>query len=166
MTYTYHVTNNGETPLVNVVVTDDTCPAPDGGTLTLESGDTGDDGILEPGEDWVYSCTMTLTGTTTNEACANGDFIGGGHDEDCKQVTVEVNPPEQSVAESVAESVPPPSVEQSVEAGTGTPAESQPDTSLNGLGGGVLPTILFSFVLIGSLGTLAYANVRAMRRRS
>jgi hypothetical protein len=30
----------------------------------------------------------------------------------------------------------------------------------------MIPTILFGFLLVTSLGTLAYANVRAMRRRS
>jgi uncharacterized repeat protein (TIGR01451 family) len=170
VTYTYNVWNDGDTPLSNVTVEDDTCSP-----VTYFSGKTGNN-LLEKGEIWTYKCTMPLQATTTNEACAQGDFIGGGSDSACADVTVEVVPPsvEQSVAESVAESVAqsvaesvaPPSVEQSVEAGTGTPAASQPDTSLGVLGGGPLPTILFSFVLIASLGTLAFANVRALHRRS
>ena len=269
VTYSYDVTNSGDTPLSNVKVTDDTCAPVD-----YVSGDDGD-GLLEKGETWTYSCSMTLDQTTKNEACADGDFIGGGHDSACADVTVEVNPPpppkvpdirirktenasgtvlpgtkvtytyevkntgdtplsnvdvtdlvkgtdtvacevdsdsytgddnngildegetwtftcstklqattenracvtadvganlDRLVAEKQVEDCDTAMVEvsqspeQTVEAGTGTPAESQPDTSLNGAEGGVLPTILFSFALIASLGTLAYANVRSMRR--
>ena len=63
---------------------------------------------------------------------------------------------EQSVAESE-------SGEQSVEAGTGTPEESAPDGALSLNGTGPLATIVFSLILLGSLGTLAYANVKAAR---
>ena len=56
--------------------------------------------------------------------------------------------------------------EQSVEAGTGTPAPTIPNTSLIDNGSSPLPTILFSMVLLASLGTLAYANVKTVRSRS
>lgn len=269
VTYDYQVWNDGDTPISNVVVTDDTCSP-----VGYVNGDDGD-GLLEKGEIWNYQCSMELEETTTNEACADGDFIGGGHDSACAEVTVEVNPPPPPAepdirirkTENAAGTVEPGtkvtytyevkntgdtplsnvdvtdvvkgtdtvacdvdsdsytgddgngildegetwtftcstnlqtttenkacvsadvganldlqvaqqqvedcdsavvevshSPEQTVEAGTGTPVESQPDTSLNGAGGGVLPTILFSVILISSLGTLAYANVRAMRR--
>jgi len=47
--------------------------------------------------------------------------------------------------------------------GTGTPS----DTALSvWSGSSPLPTILFSILLVGSLGGLAYANVAAIRRRS
>jgi hypothetical protein len=68
-----------------------------------------------------------------------------------------------SVGESVAESA---SGEQSVEAGTGTPAESQPNSSLFFNGSGPLATIAFSLILLASLGTLAYANVKSVRSRN
>jgi hypothetical protein len=50
--------------------------------------------------------------------------------------------------------------------GTGTPAASVPDTaaSLPGFGG-PLATLVFGLILVASLGTLAYANVRAARER-
>jgi hypothetical protein len=77
---------------------------------------------------------------------------------------------EQSVGESEAASVPASvpaseeaSGEQSVEAGTGTPAESTPDGSLFGNGSNPLPTIAFSLILLASLGGLAYANVKSVR---
>jgi hypothetical protein len=79
---------------------------------------------------------------------------------------------EQSVAASVSASVPasvaasvPASAEGSVKAGTGTPAASTSNTSLFGDGSSPLPTILFSLILLASLGTLAYANVKTVRSR-
>jgi hypothetical protein len=59
-----------------------------------------------------------------------------------------------------------PTPEGSVGGGTGTPAASVPDTaaSLPGFGG-PLATLVFGLILVASLGTLAYANVRAARER-
>ena len=74
---------------------------------------------------------------------------------------------DESVAESVEQSVAESeeaSGEQSVEAGTGTPEESTPDGALFGNGSSPLPTIAFSLILLASLGTLAYANVKTARR--
>ena len=78
----------------------------------------------------------------------------------CDEVKVDVSQsPQQSVVGSQ-------SPQQSVEAGTGTPAATQPNTALGVPTSGKLPTLLFSFLLIASLGALAYANVQAMRRHS
>lgn len=50
--------------------------------------------------------------------------------------------------------------------GTPTAAPSQPDTAMGQLQGpSPLPTIAFALILLLSLGTLAYANVRSVRRR-
>jgi hypothetical protein len=65
----------------------------------------------------------------------------------------------ESVNESVAESG-----EQSVEAGTGTPAASIPNGALPSGGSSPLPMIAFSLILLTSLGSLAYANVKAVRK--
>jgi hypothetical protein len=73
---------------------------------------------------------------------------------------------EESVAESVAESAEQSteaSGEQSEKAGEGTPEESAPDGALSLNGTGPLATIAFSLILLASLGTLAYANVKAAR---
>lgn len=71
---------------------------------------------------------------------------------------------EQSVAASAQQSVGA-SAEQSVHAGTGTPAQSQSDTALSAIGSNPLPTIAFSLILLASLSTLAYANVKSVRNR-
>ena len=72
----------------------------------------------------------------------------------------------ESVEQSVAESAPQ-SVEGSVEGATGTPEASLPDGAMGGdNGSNPLPTVLFSLILLASLGTLAYANVRTVRNRS
>jgi len=80
---------------------------------------------------------------------------------------------EQSVKASVSASVPASvpaasvraSAEQSVKAGTGTPAASTSNTALFGDGSNPLPTVAFGLILLASLGTLAYANVKTVRRR-
>jgi hypothetical protein len=53
--------------LNNVTVTDDKCSP-----VTLISGDTNNNGKLDPSETWNYSCTTTLSTTTTNTAIATG----------------------------------------------------------------------------------------------
>jgi hypothetical protein len=72
--------------------------------------------------------------------------------------------PSPSEAASVGESAEA-SGEQSVEAGTGTPEQSQADSAFFGVGTSPLPTIAFSLILLASLGGLAYANVRTVRNR-
>ena len=67
VTYTYRVTNPGTVDLSSVSVTDDKVA-----TVTFVSGDTNSDGLLQPGETWVYTSTATLRATTTNIATAVG----------------------------------------------------------------------------------------------
>ena len=58
VTFTYHVTNTGNSPLHDVVVTDDKCSPVTGPIQKIN--DDGDN-LLEPGgEVWVYTCTKTL----------------------------------------------------------------------------------------------------------
>jgi hypothetical protein len=71
-------------------------------------------------------------------------------------------PGSEAASESAEQSVEG-SGEQSVKAGTGTPAASTTNTALFDNGANPLPTILFSLILLASLGTLAYANVRSVR---
>jgi fimbrial isopeptide formation D2 family protein/uncharacterized repeat protein (TIGR01451 family) len=67
VTYTYVVTNTGDVELSNVSVSDDKCSPVD-----YVSGDTNDDELLDLSETWTFSCTTTLTETTTNVATATG----------------------------------------------------------------------------------------------
>jgi hypothetical protein len=164
VTYTYDVTNSGDTPLINVVVTDNKCSPVSAPTKT--GGDQDDQ--LEVGETWTYTCTTALTEDTTNQACANANFIGGGQDSACADATVLVTQPTptptpatptptpETPTPTPADPTPTPegSVEGSVGGGTGTPAASVPDTaaSLPGFGG-PLATLVFGLILVASLGT-------------
>jgi uncharacterized repeat protein (TIGR01451 family) len=68
VTYTYRVTNPGTVDLRGVTVTDDKI-----GTVTYVSGDVNEDGLLQPGETWIYTATARLNATTTNTATATGN---------------------------------------------------------------------------------------------
>jgi hypothetical protein len=78
VTWTYDVTNPGNEPLKNVVVTDDNGtpnnPADDFHPTPVlvngfNIGDTNHDGLLDPGETWVYTATQVATmGQYTNTA--------------------------------------------------------------------------------------------------
>ncbi|MGZ6371921.1 MAG: hypothetical protein ACXWL8_00820 [Candidatus Limnocylindria bacterium] len=138
------------------------------------SGDQWGD-IIPP----FYSDGSTLTGYPSLNWNAAGQAI---FDNGCKPAGEE-----QSVAESVAESGAESGAEsaaesvggnesgvesaaesgnQGVEAGTGTPAQSTANTALPFGGSSPLPTIAFSLILLASLGTLAYANVKSVRNIS
>ena len=68
VTYTYAVTNTGDTPLDEVSVTDDKCSP-----LTFSGGDTDQNNVLNLGETWTYRCSATLSVDTLNTATATGD---------------------------------------------------------------------------------------------
>lgn len=72
VTYTYGATNDGTTNLTGITLTDDTCSP-----ITYVSGDDGD-GVMQPGETWLYECSMTLSKTTTNVAEVTGKTRAGG----------------------------------------------------------------------------------------
>jgi hypothetical protein len=72
---------------------------------------------------------------------------------------------EQSVSEEQSASATP-TPEESVEAGTGTPAQSIPDNAMPFIGGNPLPTLAFGLMLLTSLAGLAFANVKSARNRS
>jgi len=66
--YNYTVWNvGGIQPLVDVIIIDDKCS-----TISKISGDVNSDNKLDPGEKWKYTCTSTLSNTTTNTAIATG----------------------------------------------------------------------------------------------
>ena len=81
VTYTFTVTNQGNTPLTSVTVTDPLL----GGLLTavLPTGDINTNGILEVTETWVYVQDYVVTqsdidtGSITNQATASGTGVNG-----------------------------------------------------------------------------------------
>ena len=72
VTYTYTVTNTGDTTLNDVTVTDDKC-AP----VTYQSGDTNGDGKLQTSETWTYTCSQPISVATTNVATSTGTDKNG-----------------------------------------------------------------------------------------
>jgi hypothetical protein len=66
VTFTYVVTNTGNVPLANVVVSDDKL-----GPITSFTGDTNGNGLLDLTETWTYTQTATaLAGQQTNTGTA------------------------------------------------------------------------------------------------
>ena len=70
VTYSYAVTNSGVGNISNVTLSDDKCTP-----VTYLNGDVNQDELLQPNETWNYSCTTTLTQTTTNTVTANGTDV-------------------------------------------------------------------------------------------
>ncbi len=69
VTFTYVVTNTGNVPLGNVVVTDDKL----GPIAGPASGDANSNGLLDPTETWTYTTTATgLAGQQTNLGTVTG----------------------------------------------------------------------------------------------
>jgi uncharacterized repeat protein (TIGR01451 family) len=71
ISYTYTVTNPGNTPLSDISVTDDMIEG-----VTYQSGDTNGDSKLDTDETWLFTATYYLTGEEpdplTNNATASG----------------------------------------------------------------------------------------------
>jgi hypothetical protein len=113
-----------------------------------------------------------VLGVIADEAGYNGtagkEFPSKSLSVQCSEAASVPPSAEGSVKASVSASVPasvPASAEGSVKAGTGTPAASTSNTALFGDGSNPLPTIVFSLILLASLGALAFANVQTVRRR-
>lgn len=70
-TFTYTVTNPGNVPLTNIIVSDNKCSP-----VNYVSGDSGNDGILGLGEVWIYTCSYTpgwaFPNALINTATASG----------------------------------------------------------------------------------------------
>ena len=119
--------------------------------------------VNTPDDDSLTDAYVMLGGTVTDQTQLQLSHV-------CHTGEEQSVPPsaEGSVAASVSASVPasvPASAEGSVKAGTGTPAASTSNTALFGDGSNPLATIAFSLILLASLGALAFANVKTVRRR-
>ena len=84
-----------------------------------------------------------------------------------EQTVAPTSTPEQTVAAATGTPAPTQSPEGGVKAATGTPGASQPDTSTGStVGNNSVPSLFFGFLLILSLGGLAFLNVGSARKRS
>jgi hypothetical protein len=112
--------------------------------------------VTTPGDDTLTDAYVELEGTIADNTQLQLSHV------------CHAGETEQSVAASVAESVPasvPASGEGSQKAGEGTPAGSVSNGAMSADGSSPLPTIAFSLILLASLGGLAFANVKTVRRR-
>jgi uncharacterized repeat protein (TIGR01451 family) len=69
VTYTYEVSNTGQTPLAGVAdsIDDDFCP-----DVSFVGGDTNEDGLLDVDEVFEFTCTTPIEQTTTNTVTVDG----------------------------------------------------------------------------------------------
>lgn len=74
-------------PLRDVTVTDDKCH-----TVSGRLGDTNGNNLLDVREVWIYTCTTTLTQTTTNTVNVTA-FANGLEAVDNATITVKVDNP-------------------------------------------------------------------------
>jgi len=139
----------------------------DAGIVTVDGYVNGNSVVMYTiitGEDSLLSASDSIQ----NDGLLNLSHICSGGTEQSVAESVSESVPEsvsESVPESVSESVAASaSGEQSVEAGTGTPAASIPNGALPSGGSSPLPMIAFSLILLTSLGSLAFANVKAVRK--
>ena len=98
VTYTYTVTNAGNTPLSGITVTDDMI-----GEVNYQSGDSDGDGELDVGESWVYTATYTVSSedesSVTNVATASGSDTTGRVVTAEATASVEISAPEPPAPE-------------------------------------------------------------------
>ena len=173
----WHFILNGIDPGITSAV-DGQFTFADDGTLNVSSTKWNPGGtehqffVYTTGDDVLQGATANIGDSTYNNFVLSHICHGEEEEQSVAESEAESVPESvsesvpESVSESVSESVPgseAASGEQSVEAGTGTPAESTPNGALSLNGVGALPTILFSLILLASLGTLAYANVKSVR---
>jgi uncharacterized repeat protein (TIGR01451 family) len=80
VTYSYTEGNDGTVPLHDVQVTDDHCsPVTPVLSAGFNVGDTNQNGLLDVGENWQFTCTTTITGpaSVTNTAIGSAvDTLG------------------------------------------------------------------------------------------
>jgi hypothetical protein len=135
------------------------------GTVDVSSSKWNKDGtthhfyVFTTGDDILLDATADIGDSSYNVLTLSHICHGGETGQSVEESASASESAEQSVEASA-------SGEQSVEAGTGTPAESTVDSSFFGAASSALPTILFSLILLASLGTLAYANVKTVRSRN
>lgn len=86
--YTYTLSNIGTEPMTDVTMVGDSCSP-----ISLISGDTNNDSILDLTETWTYTCSTTLEETHTNTIVATG-WANGISAVDIASATVVVGEPD------------------------------------------------------------------------
>ncbi len=82
VTYTYTVTNTGNTPLSGITVTDDRL-----GPIPYTGGDSDEDGLLDIEETWVFTAVYTVS--PDDECPLENIAVASGQDELLRIVTAE-----------------------------------------------------------------------------
>ncbi|MFZ2038730.1 MAG: ice-binding family protein [Minisyncoccia bacterium] len=67
VTYTYTLSNIGTVPVSDITMVDDSCSP-----VSLISGDTNADNMLDLDEAWIYRCSKIISKTSTNIVTATG----------------------------------------------------------------------------------------------
>jgi uncharacterized repeat protein (TIGR01451 family) len=97
VTYTYNVSNGGDSPIHAVALSDDKCLAVTGPV----SGDTNGDHLLDPNEIWVYTCTQSVNQTVTTIGTVSGlDPLEVAVPPQSVPITVEVVKPAIAITKS------------------------------------------------------------------
>jgi hypothetical protein len=117
------------------------------GATTVDFGTAGDHSFTTPRGGWKLYVRWTSHPGSTAKADANLQLCTQGQQS-------------QSAQQSVGQSG-----EQSVEAGTGTPGGTLPDSAVGSNGSNPIPTVLFSLLLLGSLTAMAVTNVKTAKDR-
>ena len=160
VTYTYAVTNVGNVPLSNVTVVDDKCSP-----VVFLNGDTNADAKLDLTETWHYSCTATITVTTTNTVVATGHYIDPS---DPGQVDHKVTDQDQA---TVVVPVPTPTPTGSVKGATSPPKPhvTLPPTDESGPlgssgGSGILMILVLLAGIVAAVPILIFGKRRQIKR--
>jgi hypothetical protein len=165
VTYSYVVTNIGLPPLSNVTTVDNKCSP-----LVFLGGDTNEDALLQVGEQWRYSCTTTITVTTTNVVTATGfyddQFVPSG-----KFVTQALHKVTAQAQATVVVPVPTPTPTGSVKGATSPPKPHvtlPPTDSSDPLGSsgqsGMLMVLILLAGIVAAVPILVFGKRRQVRR--
>ena len=92
VTYIYTVTNPGDAPLSNVLVSDDKCSS-----VSFDQGDDDGDDRLDPSETWIYTCPMSPSADITNTVTVTGTHSMNGQVKDADTISVDVIAPNIAV---------------------------------------------------------------------
>ena len=95
VTYTYTVTNPGDTPLSAVSLSDDMCMP-----ISPPEGDSDGDNRLQPSETWTYLCSMTVSADITNTASVTATHLLGDIVTDADTAFVDVISPEIAIVKT------------------------------------------------------------------